>query len=561
VTASAPDLSSLVKLGNNKDTVLLGSDVSPTDLAKHAVGIANTKGGTLVVGVRDGRLEGAYDLHPLQLTHALYELTAGKLTVHCAQATLEGKPLLVVSVPRSPVVLATPEGEVLHWNGRALAPLAALELEPAPDPDFTASVPPTSSLGDIDPLEVHRMRGVLETRRGAGLADLPDLDLLRALGLLEGEQPNLAGILLCGTPRALRRYVPQSEVDYYHHASGDTEFEFRETILSSIPKLLERLRELIQARNQYKTLHVGLFQIEVWDFDEVVYREAVLNALVHRDYTSRDTVQIHHYPDRLEIANPGGFAGGINSENILRHQPKRRNPVLAEALARLGYIERAGIGVDRMYRLLLRHGKEPPEYRSYADSVNLAIRNPEFDEAFARFVARKQEEMGAFTLDALIVLAFLKREREANRTQLAKALQMPEADIPRLLRPLENAELIERVVFPEAWTLSTAAFSAIGVSVPMNRPVTRGVTVGAPAAPLEMKKPNPRARDSRANMRKTVLDMARSLGSVANRDVRAALGLNLSQASHMLRTLNKEGLLERTGETPREARYQVPAHS
>jgi ATP-dependent DNA helicase RecG len=553
VTAVAPDLSSLIRLGNRPDTVLLGSDVSPTDLAKHAVGLANTKGGTLVVGVRDGRIEGAYDLHPLQLTHALYELSTGRLTVHCAQSTLEGKPLLVVSVPRSPVVLATPDGEVLQWNGRALAPLKAVELEPAPDPDFTASVPPTSSLGDIDPLEVHRMRGVLETRRGAGLADLPDMDLLRAVGLLEGDQPNIAGILLCGTPRALRRYVPQAEVDYYHHASGDTEFEFRETILSSVPKLLERLRELIQARNQYKTLHVGLFQIEVWDFDETVYREAVLNALVHRDYTSRDTVQIHHYPDRLEIANPGGFPGGINSDNILRHQPKRRNPVLAEALARLGYIERAGIGVDRMYRLLLRHGKEPPEYRSYPDSVNLAIRNPEFDEGFARFVARKQEEMGAFSLDALIVLAYLKREREGGRAQLARALQVPEADVPRLLRPLEAADLLERITVSEVWRLSAAAQTAIGV------PNARGVPARTPAPRVAPSAPLPLTgvkSVDRVGMRQTVLEMARTHGSIANRDVRAALGLNLSQASHLLRTMCKSGLLERIGGTPRDSRYQ-----
>ena len=59
-------------------------------------------------------------------------------------------------------------------------------------------------------------------------------------------------------------------------------------------------------------------------------------------------------------------------------------------------------------------------------------------------------------------------------------------------------------------------------------------------------------------MRQTVLELARKLGSVANRDVRAALDLNLSQASHLLRTLLKDGQLERIGETPRETRYQLP---
>ncbi len=545
------------------NTVLLAGDVSPAELARHAVGLANAKGGTLVVGVdRDGKLEGAQDLHPLQLTHAVFELTHGRLTVHCASNTLEGKPLLVVSVPKSPFVLATPQGEVLHWNGKSLEPLGASESEPMPEPDFTASVPPTSSLSDLDPLEVHRLRSVLGTRRGAQLAELPDLDLLRAVGLLEGEQPNLAGILLAGTARALQRYVPQSELDYYHHATPDLEFEFRETIQKPLPALLERLRELVQARNQYKSLQVGLFRIEVWDFDEVVYREAILNALVHRDYTSRDTVQIHHHPDRLEISNPGGFAGGISADNILRHAPKRRNPVLAEALARLGYIERAGIGVDRMYRLLLQHGKEPPEYTSYADSVVLTLRNPEFDEGFARFVARKQEEMGALTLDTLIVLANLKREREADKDALSKALQLAPAGLPRLLRPLEDAGLIARQ--QDTWTLSAEALAAIGSSSRsgLQSRATLGVQTRATLAKptlrntLTSSKPERTARQARAELRQTVLGLLKRTDSIANRDVRAALGLTLNGASHLLRAMVREGLLTRIGPTPKATRYQ-----
>jgi ATP-dependent DNA helicase RecG len=552
------------------NTVLLGGDVSPAELARHAVGLANAKGGTLVVGVTlEGTLEGASDVHPLQLTHAVFELTHGRLTVHCASNTLDGKPLLIVSVPKSPIVLATPQGEVLHWNGHRLEPLGAAEAEPAPEPDFTATVPPTSSLSDLDPLEVHRLRSVLGSRRGAQLAELPDLDLLRALGVLDGDQPNLAGILLAGTARALQRYVPQSELDYYFHETADLEFEFRETILKSLPALLERLRELIQARNRYKSLQVGLFRIEVWDFDEVVYREAILNALVHRDYTSRDTVQIHHHPDRLEVSNPGSFAGGVNPDNILRHAPKRRNPVLAEALARLGYIERAGIGVDRMYRLLLQHGKEPPEYTSYTDSVVLMLRNPEFDEGFTRFVARKQEEMGALTLDTLIVLSNLKREREADRETLSCALQLTPDKLPRLLRPLEDAGLIERQVMPERWTLSREALSAIGVqgvasSIASGRGLSGVSTRSASVNRQNMRSPRASAtsslsrsaREQRVAYREGVLALVDAQGSVANRDVRTLLGLSLNSASHLLRAMVREGSLNRIGLTPKAARYQ-----
>jgi ATP-dependent DNA helicase RecG len=564
---STPDVTKLLT-GGRPNTVLLEGSVSPSELARYAIGLANAKGGTLVVGVGpEGALEGAPDLHPLQLTHALYELTQGRLTVNCSQSVLEGKALLVVSVPRSQTVLATPTGEVITWNGARLEPLEAAALEPAPELDFTATVPPTSSLSDLDPLEVHRLRSVLESRRGADLAQLPDLDLLRALGALEGDQPNLAGILLAGTARALRRYVPQAEIDYYHHATGDMEFEFRETLQKPLPAVLERLREIIQARNRYEGLQVGLFRIEVWDFDEVVYREAILNALVHRDYTSRDTVQIHHFPNNLEITNPGGFAGGVSEENILRHAPKRRNPVLAEALARLGYIERAGVGVDRMYRLMLRHGKEPPEYTSYPDSVQLTLHNPAFDEPFARFVACKQEEMGQLSLDTLIVLTHLKREREANRENLARAMQLPSDRVLRALRPLEDANLIARInhgATPELWVLSDETLLAIGSDLqpravrPALLPAARsGFPLNSGVSPRTTSRLEVSRAQMRTQLRESVREMARRHGSIANRDVRAAFDLTLSQASFLLRTMTQSGMLERFGDTPRAMRYAV----
>ena len=172
-------------------------------------------------------------------------------------------------------------------------------------------------------------------------------------------RPTVAVLLLAWTSLALRRLLPQAEVSYYFHETEEG-YSFREDLLRPIPALLERLKELIQARNRVSFLTVGLFRLEVWDFDQEVYLEALVNALVHRDWRSNDAIQVHHYRYRLEVSNPGGFPPGITPENVLRHPPKRRNPRLAEALYRLGYVERAGSGVDKMYRLLLKYGKEPP---------------------------------------------------------------------------------------------------------------------------------------------------------------------------------------------------------
>ncbi|MFC6617630.1 ATP-binding protein [Deinococcus radiophilus] len=142
--------------------------------------------------------------------------------------------------------------------------------------------------------------------------------------------------------------------------------------------------------------------------------------------------------------NPGGLPGGITPGNILRHQPKRRNPLLAQVLARLGLIEQAGVGVDKMFGLMLRHGKEPPEFTTYPDAVELTLHSMGFDAEFVRFVARKQEELQTLSLDMLIVLSLLAREGEATRATLARALQLAEDRTPRLLRQMEDIGLIER---------------------------------------------------------------------------------------------------------------------
>lgn len=570
--------------------VHLPLNVSPQELARYAVGLANSRGGTVLVGVDVLEAGGsaperdAGELHPLMVTHAIFELSGGRLTVNVQHHRLPGGArVLAVFVPQAPYVLAAPDGAVIAWDGAHLVPISPSESEPVADQDFTAVIPPDASLADLDPAEVARLRGL---GRRIQAASLPDLDFLSELGLLLPSggalRPTLAAILLAGTPAALRAHVPQAEVCFYHHATSDVEFQFREDLLRPIPALLTRLVELIQARNRFTPVQVGLFRIEVWDQDEAVYREALLNALTHRDYTLRDAVHVHHYTDRLEILNPGGLPGGITPGNILRHQPKRRNPLLAEVLARLGLVERAGVGVDKMYSLMLRHGKEPPEYTTYADAVTLTLHSPGFDAEFVRFVARKQEEMQTLSLDMLIVLSLLAREGEATRAGLARALQLPEDRTPRLLRGMEDHGLIRRsgVGRGIAYQLSEEVKLALRREVnpvpvartqtatepfpaaktlpadPSSTP-TRVSRTTTPQAPSGNAKTGRLSGPSSAEVRAIALALARERGRVRNADLRLACGVNTQQAWRALRKLVLDGLLRKLGTGTRDAAYEL----
>jgi len=429
--------------GPNPKRVLLGAKVQPEVLARYAAGLSNNEGGSIIIGVVGDRLEDASDLDPLQLSHAIYDLSGGAILAHIERVETPEGVVWVLTVPKSPHAVAVGRGPTPYWDGQRLAALPARKQPPA-SPDPTAQTLVGSSIGDLDPAELHRLRRRLE-ERGVALAETSDLELARGLGMLdEDDRPTVTGLLLAGSQRALSRLLPQAEVSYYRHEDDDVDYAFREDMIRPIPAALDRLHELIQARNRFHPLTVGLFRIEVWDFDVEVYREALLNAFVHRDWTVHDAIQVHHHPDRLEISNPGGFPPGMTPENILRHPPHRRNPSLAAALAKLGYVERAGLGVDKMYRLLLRFGKEPPEYRAWPQAVTLTLHNPGFDADFVRWVAEAQDRQGSFTLDYLIVLARLRRGPETTKN-LAAALQLSVPRTRRLLERMSEAGLIEPV--------------------------------------------------------------------------------------------------------------------
>ena len=103
------------------------------------------------------------------------------------------------------------------------------------------------------------------------------------------------------------------------------------------------------------------------DYPEAAVREAVLNALVHRDYsihTEGMPIQLLVFEDRLEIRSPGGLYGRLRVDQLGKVQPDTRNPVLAVAMEALGETENRYSGIPTMRRELKQAGMQPPEFRN-----------------------------------------------------------------------------------------------------------------------------------------------------------------------------------------------------
>lgn len=309
----------------------------------------------------------------------------------------------------------------------------------------------------VDRLEVERLRRILAAKEpGSFLLDMTDTDLLVRLGVLapdragapRGLRLTVAGLLLVGPEDAIKQLLPGHEATYLH-MEIDTEYDRRVDSRRPLLALLEQFTQAVEPHNRIFTLKMGLFHFEIPDFPEEVYREALLNALTHRDYTRAGPVYVRHFPDRIEVSNPGGFVAGVTPENILGHEPVTRNRLLAEILQKTRLVERAGMGVKRMYHILLSHGKEPPAFEAGPDYVRLILRSGRsaagsgIDQDFARFVADAQKAGRELTLYDLMVLNYLKRNRELDLAEAERILQRGENETREVINSMTARGLLE----------------------------------------------------------------------------------------------------------------------
>ena len=206
--------------------------------------------------------------------------------------------------------------------------------------------------------------------------------------------------------------------------------------LDRLPLLdaVERMKQIFQSPlNPEREIDVGLFKLRIPQFPLEGVREAVLNALTHRDYLHPGEILIRHSKQALIVTSPGGFVDGITPENILRHEAVARNRTLANALVKLRLVESSGIGRKRIFRSALIYGKRRPEYASDEHSVTLRIFNQGAHEALAGLVARLDAQGSEVGLDQLLVLDALLGQDYIDTTQAAEVLQLSRDDARRIL--------------------------------------------------------------------------------------------------------------------------------
>lgn len=416
------------------------------ELVGDAICFANANGGALIIGI-DDRLGGAAafvgtTLDPNILRKRIYELSEPPILTEIEEQTVSGVRLLIVHVPQGIEVHADKQGRARRRIDKDCLPMGPGDIsrlrEERQGFDWSAQ-PSGRPWTDASALAIQAARQSLATltdeRRQYSRLN-SDRDLLSTLGVVseQGELLRAGELLFCDTSLS-------PAIQYHYRQTPGGEPRAIERIATPLVLAFDKTLGLVRARLNQTPLSLPTGQqIDIADFPELAIREAIANAIVHRDYRLQGPVLIEHSPQVFIVTSPGPLVSGVTPENILTHPPKPRNPVLARAARTLGFAEEAGRGVDRMYREMIRSGRDLPHIDAATDQVQVKLVGGAPRTQIARFVAQLPEHERDDT-DTLLILFRLCRSRSVIALDIAPLLQKSEQEAEASLRRLASSEL------------------------------------------------------------------------------------------------------------------------
>jgi ATP-dependent DNA helicase RecG len=249
---------------------------------------------------------------------------------------------------------------------------------------------PGTGMQDVDAVLVREyVQGSMRRRQGSPLNEIGIVDVMRALKAIDGPAGKERLTVLGGLYFALRpeRLVVQSKVRFVEFqgtevaSSGETvAYRYTEEVTGTIPQLIARMEQIHKERLAPGVLADGFRVEEVPSVPLFALREAMVNAVCHRDYSLIGAnIQVRLFADRLEVQSPGGLPGPVTVANILT-ESYARNPRVADILRDLGYVERHGLGIDNMVQSMKDARLPPPEFCNSDTSFTVILRFREADQ-------------------------------------------------------------------------------------------------------------------------------------------------------------------------------------
>lgn len=526
--------------------------LSDEEIIECVVAFCNTEGGTLYLGVEDdGEITGRHEKHKdiTQLAAFVANKTIPPIAVQTEMIDYDC-PIIKITAPKKTSVVATSSGKMLRRRIKADGSPENIPMYPYEIAnrlsslsllDYSAQPVPEAKYEDLDAVERERLRNIIRVYRGEqNLLELNDEELDKALQLITTingvNVPTFAGMLLIGKSNRLKELVPTAESAI--QILKGTDIKVNESFTLPLLAAFEKISDYINAWNNSDEIEVGLFRMTIPDIDKRAFRESLVNAYCHRDYSMLGRVRVQLDDEGLTITNPGGFIEGVTIDNLLYAEPHGRNPVLADALKRIGLAERTGRGIDRIFEGSLIFGKLLPDYSNSTDRlVKLLIPKSLPDKAFTKMIANEQNKTGrSLSIHYLLVLNCLKMHHRLTINEIAEEIH---SDLTRIKVAVES--LVESGLV-EAKGTGRGRYYLLSSKLYKDNDNVMGYIRQTDIDELRYEE--------------LVIKLAQKQGYVTRADVAELLNLSLPQAYRVILKIKNNGKLELEGKG-RTAKYVI----
>jgi ATP-dependent DNA helicase RecG len=414
-------------------------------LAGDACCLANTDGGVLVVGVMEGMGPAAMvgaDLDAEWLREKIWAYSEPHLGVEVQAVHEDGVRLLFILVQRG-YSLHRSAKKYKHRLGTQCVEMTADDQRRAEEDrfgyDWSAELS-DATLADVSEGAVDRARDYL---RGTGedsrlaLAARPTPDLLRAFGVLGRDErlSNAGKVLFVVGDRVLLDYQRRKAPG----ASSVDRLEVKAPLLMAYAEAKTR----IDAVNEERQLQLPSgVRPRIRLIPDRALREALVNALIHRDYRSPDPVLVEFTGSQLVVSSPGGFPPGIHVDNIISERSHPRNATLTSVFRSLRLAEQEGVGVDRMFRDMVSAGHSTPTFADRAGRVRCVLTGGEPSAPVVALMASLPEE-AQDDVDLALILHTLMQSSNVGPEELTYLLQKLPEEVTEAFRRGEALGLLQ----------------------------------------------------------------------------------------------------------------------
>ena len=355
----------------------------PEALAASMVALANANGGLIVLGLDpNGRV--AETIWEEEAEVALREAAAMcRPPVAAEWQTIEtaGDALVGIEVPRSADLHSLEDGRVLIRSGDENRPIAGEEIRRLATSksagDFEATTVPGATTDDFDQEILGEYLAKREARGAPRLG--PVAQLLFEIGATTRTgEPTVTGVLLFSESPQV--FLPQSGIVFVRFPGteprdedGNAGYGRRDELHGPLARMVERAWNIVWDEMRVGAKVDSLEREDLTDYPRFAVREALINAVAHRDYRIRGRrIEIRMYSDRMEVISPGGLPGYITVDNLV-DEHFSRNPRIVNGLFQWGYIEELGLGIDRMIEEMVQAGHPPPKFRATPHSFTVIL--------------------------------------------------------------------------------------------------------------------------------------------------------------------------------------------